>query len=313
MFSDRQQVTSDQQQRRKLRGSPLLRHLRSWLIPKSLKLVVVVWWAFAPFLGRAEYVPVPGASPAWSQPPLWQGSDPEPEGGPSLQNSDFDELPNWYEAIIGTDPFNPDTDGDAVTDSDELTVTATNPLDSDSDDNGWTDYEDWSGQSQPMADPDGDGSSNDAEQQVGANPRVADTDGDGLLDGWEMGSGGAYSPLLVDTDGNGLADYYQATGTQPPNEPPTIQSEMDLDGDGLNAGQETGYGTSDNDADFDDDGLNDGTEVTWGSSPLSADTDGDGASDLTEHGAGLNPQSIDTDGDLLFGCTGAWLDRLQCE
>jgi len=72
-------------------------------------------------------------------------------------------LPNWYEAYIGTDPYNPDTVGDGITDRDELLTTFTNSLDIDSDENGWNDYEDWSGQSQPGADPDNDGVSNQDE------------------------------------------------------------------------------------------------------------------------------------------------------
>jgi hypothetical protein len=68
--------------------------------------------------------------PVWHLPPVWQGTGPEPEAGADLGHNDYDTLPNWYEQLIGTSPYNPDTDGDLILDSDELT-------------SGWTDYDDW--------------------------------------------------------------------------------------------------------------------------------------------------------------------------
>lgn len=245
-----------------------------------------------------------------------------------MAHSDFDMLPNWYEAYIGTDPFNPDTDGDLITDRDELLVTHTNPLKKDSDGNGWTDYEDWAGLSRPEADADNDGVSNEAEAKAGTDVRKADTDDDGLTDGIELASGGVYSALLLDTDGNGVSDYAQYYGVQPgtgtggadpapavadPAASPTPASEgtgsgpgnsvetpePDADGDGLPDSREAEVGTDPAKADTDGDGLTDGLEVRWGSSPLLVDTDSDGLQDGTEYLLETDPSDPDTDLDSL--------------
>lgn len=231
-------------------------------------MAVLHWSAVSPLL-QARYIPdsVNPATP-WETAPVWfdEASAPEPEFGPDMRHSDFDLLPNWYEAFIGTDPYNPDTDGDSITDRDELVVTFTNPLDIDSNDNGWTDYEDWSGQSLPSADPDNDGLTNLDELNAGTNVRSADSDGDGLTDGIESNSGGTYSALLADTDADGTSDYNEYYGITTP-EPPPVTQPPDTDGDGLTDDQEANLGTLIDDSDTDDDGLNDGLEVTWGSSP----------------------------------------------
>jgi Bacterial TSP3 repeat len=256
------------------------------------------FWTLAPLNSRAAYVPDGAASPPWSMPPVWDGNGTAPESGPNQANNDYDQLPNWYEDLIGTDKFNPDTDGDGITDSDEITVTATSPLSADTNGNGWTDYEDWTGQSAATADPDSDGADNQAEYNAGANSRNADTDGDGLNDGLELGSSGAFNPIIADTDANGVGDYHQYYGVTPPPGPPTSVP-VDSDNDGLHDDQEPAHGTSSADPDSDDDGLNDGVEVTWGSSPTNADSDGDGASDAVENSRSLLPNDPDTDDDGL--------------
>lgn len=42
-------------------------------------------------------------------------------------DDDYDGLPNWLEDQIGTDRFNPDTDGDGIFDGDEVFLTGTDP------------------------------------------------------------------------------------------------------------------------------------------------------------------------------------------
>jgi hypothetical protein len=59
-----------------------------------------------------------------------------------LLDSDSDGLADVREAEAGTDPASPDTDGDALSDRDELEVRYTNPLDADSDYDGCLDNED---------------------------------------------------------------------------------------------------------------------------------------------------------------------------
>jgi hypothetical protein len=59
-------------------------------------------------------------------------------GGGSL-DSDFDGLADSDEIALGTDPFNPDTDGDGLGDGEEFNTQGTNPLLSDTDGDGLDD------------------------------------------------------------------------------------------------------------------------------------------------------------------------------
>jgi hypothetical protein len=156
---------------------------------------------------------------------------------------------------LGTDPNNPDTDGDGLEDGVE-TMTGI-----------------WS-----------------TDEETGTNPLLYDTDGDGLSDGVEILE--TYTdPTDDDTDHDGLSDGVETntgvwvdssdTGTDP--------NDADTDGDFLWDGLETNTGifvseddtgTSPLDYDSDGDGLEDGFEVIeWGSDPNLVDTDSDGYDD----------------------------------
>ena len=81
----------------------------------------------------------------------------------------MDGITDVEEQAIGTDPNNPDTDSDGLSDRDELRVHKTNPLNSDTDNDGLSDRNEiflW------ITDPN--------------NP---DTDGDTYRDGAEVESG----------------------------------------------------------------------------------------------------------------------------
>ncbi len=54
-------------------------------------------------------------------------------------DSDHDGLPDVQERVLGTDPNNPDTDNDGVTDGDEILKYRTNPLKADTDGDGYSD------------------------------------------------------------------------------------------------------------------------------------------------------------------------------
>lgn len=103
----------------------------------------------------------------------------------------------------GTDPLNPDTDGDGLGDGDESGV-GTEPLNPDTDGDGMNDG--WESQHDGFdptvdnstdtnpnndinADLDGDGLTNGEESEADTNPGNPDTDGDGLNDGVEVGQG----------------------------------------------------------------------------------------------------------------------------
>ncbi|MCZ7553623.1 MAG: FHA domain-containing protein [Anaerolineales bacterium] len=76
-------------------------------------------------------------------------------------DSDGDGLINSAELAAGTDPNNPDTDGDGLSDGLEVLTWKTNPL---------------------LADTDGDGLKDGVEVERGTNPLLRDTDGDGIED-----------------------------------------------------------------------------------------------------------------------------------
>ena len=108
-----------------------------------------------------------------------------------------------FDPGTGTDPLNPDTDGDGMDDGAESGA-GTAPLNPDSDGDGMNDG--WENQHDGFdptvdnstdtnpdndldADPDGDGLTNGEESEAGTNPGEPDSDGDGLNDGVEVGQG----------------------------------------------------------------------------------------------------------------------------
>jgi hypothetical protein len=166
-----------------------------------------------------------------------------------------------------------DSDGDGLTDTEELNIYHTFPNDTDTDDDGLDDG---------------------LEVNIyHSNPLVADTDGDEVDDGDEADTYFS-NPLNIDTDGDGVDDGAEA------NTYSSSLIDVDTDKDGLNDGVEAKtYFTDPIKIDTDGDGLNDGMEVyTYHSNPKSIDTDGDGLSDSVEANAyHTDPTKADTDGD----------------
>ncbi len=195
--------------------------------------------------------------------------------------SDFEEVTN-----TGTDPNNPDTDGDGYGDGDEVNFGSDplNPCDPNP--------------TNAVCDIDGDGLTNAEEATAGTDPTNPDTDGDGVLDGEEV------------TGVNDPSTPYTPTGTSDPLDPcdPINTSPAcDSDGDGLSNGDEATNGTDPNNPDTDGDGYTDGYEVINGFDPLdpcdpnnmsvSCDSDDDGLSNGDEATNGTNPNDPDTDND----------------
>ena len=135
-----------------------------------------------------------------------------------------------------------DSDGDGLSDQDEIAVHGTDPN---------------------LADTDGDGLSDGAEVTFyGTDPLSADSDGDTLSDADEINSHGT-NPNLADSDQDGLSDPDEINTHQ------TNPNQADTDQDGLTDGSEiTVHGTDPRNADTDQDGLNDGYEVSNGLDPL---------------------------------------------
>lgn len=133
--------------------------------------------------------------------------------------SDYDELITY-----GTDPLNPDTDGDGLNDSAEINQYGTDPLNRDTDGDRLTDGEEVNsyGSDPVNSDTDGDGLFDGDETALYAtDPTSADTDNDGLSDGDEALTYGT-DPTLPDTDGDEFGDGDEISmGTDPldPNDP----------------------------------------------------------------------------------------------
>ncbi|WP_430965819.1 gliding motility-associated C-terminal domain-containing protein [Spongiimicrobium sp. 2-473A-2-J] len=96
-----------------------------------------------------------------------------------MVDMDNDGLTDAEEGVLGTDPNNPDTDGDTILDGQEVTDN-TDPLD---------DCDSIGGTPLPTSDCDNDGLTTSEEGTLGTDPNNPDTDGDTLLDGQEVTDG----------------------------------------------------------------------------------------------------------------------------
>ncbi|MBQ6245509.1 MAG: hypothetical protein IJK04_01485, partial [Kiritimatiellae bacterium] len=162
----------------------------------------------------------------------------------------FPGLAITYHIGFGTDPTVADSDGDGVSDGEEVSMGA-NPADMDTDGDGLTDGE---------------------ELDLGTDPLDPDTDDDGYPDFWEAYNG--FDPIdpadgASDADDDGLtfAQEYLDHGTAP--------DYWDSDGDGLSDGDDITAGTDPLDEDTDSDELPDGFEVQIGTDPILPDSDRD--------------------------------------
>ena len=194
-----------------------------------------------------------------------------------------------------------DSDGDGVTDGDEVNdgTVGTDPCDylqssvTVSPDAAWN-----------TADCDNDGVTNIDENTNGTDPQDEDTDGDGVTDGDEVNDG---------TVGTDPCSFQTSSASVTPD---AAWNALDCDNDGVTNGAEIANGTDPQDPDTDGDGVTDGDEVndgTDGTDPCdyesasvtlipdaawnTADCDNDGVTNDDELTNGTDPQDPDTDGD----------------
>ena len=174
-------------------------------------------------------------------------------------DTDADGLTDDIELDIGSDPHNPDTDGDRLPDKFEFDSELLNLTGPDA------------------PDVDGDGLTNRQEFEIGTDPDLPDTDHDGLTDLQESdldGDGLIYQeeidletdPNRFDTDGDLLSDGFEVNSTTL--DPRTADDlEGDHDADGLSNFLEQIFGTDPDDPDSDGDQVSDGDEIAQGSDP----------------------------------------------
>jgi hypothetical protein len=207
-----------------------------------------------------------------------------------------DKLTNQQEFLNGTDPTKPDTDGDGLSDYEELIIYNTDPLSLDTDNDklwdGWEVlYGGWNFDLDPnKLDSDGNG----------INDTQEDYDNDTLwnLLEWSIGT----SPISNDTDGDGLTDDWEENYWVPESmigtDPTKDDSDKDYDGDGLSNLEEFQRNTIPIYSDTDNDGLSDGEEVLIGFPGLFSN--GSYKSDYNLPRYFTNPTTNDTDSDGIF-------------
>jgi hypothetical protein len=211
----------------------------------------------------------------------------EPQTSPPLvepaPDADGDGLPDNQEEGAGTNPYNPDTDYDGVTDTDEIVITETDPTVTDSDSDGVSDYNEFYGTTVidtdlygPCVTPydwDGDGISDPSDP----NPFDAvyndwDTDGDYVSDSLDSDP---WNPSIwADWNHNGINEDAEAPGG-------------DDDGDGVANGDDSNPGDPHLFNDWNNNGSDDHGE----------DIDGDGVMHLADSHPNNNTLWSDWDGN----------------
>jgi hypothetical protein len=256
------------------------------------------------------------------------GLDPNDDGSTDSVNGadgdpDGDGLTNRFEYWHGADPNLTDTDGDGLSDFDEVSIYYTDPSDTDTDDDGLDDcVEILTHGTDPCERDSDDDTLSDGDELLtyGTDPLEMDTDGDWMWDDWELANNldpidaadGLFDPN-IDSLPNQLEFVFLDQGYNPlvANNAAAFPWAGDPDGDGLTTQVEfvthlTNPRQNDTDLDF----LDDGWEIKYSfaakvssrkrgpaSQHPDADPDGDGLTNAQESGIGTNPNNPDTDGD----------------
>ena len=207
-----------------------------WLWLTGDLVTIFPWGTGEPGGGEQDFMAIWHDNPSMSEPLSWADW---PAGLPYSQGATTGSY--LLESIYITDPNNTDSDNDGLSDYNEINIYYTDPNDFDTD---------------------GDGLSDGDEVNIhSTDPNNTDSDNDGLADADEVN---IYStdPNNADSDSDQLSDYNE-----------------------INT-----HSTDPNDFDSDNDGLSDGEEIiTYSTNPNSSDTSGDGLTDGIIVNAGFDP------------------------
>jgi subtilisin-like proprotein convertase family protein len=215
------------------------------------------------------------------------------------QTGTFDE---WELIIHGTE-FDPDSDLDGLSDTNETDVHQTDPLDNDTDDDMLLDGDEIliHGTDPLNVDTDSDGLYDGIEILInGTDPLDTDTDDDGLSDGAEVNTYGT-NPLWPDPDVDADSFYWfqDCDDTNPDIYPGATEILNGID-DNCDLNIDDGF----NHTDFDGDGLADWPEFyIYGTNWTNPDTEGDGLWDGDEiliHNSNPLFWDNDTDADTWY-------------
>ncbi|MFW9964812.1 MAG: NosD domain-containing protein, partial [Candidatus Sifarchaeia archaeon] len=138
---------------------------------------------------------------------------------PLVVDSDGDGIDDNFEVVLGTDPLNPDSDADELSDYEEVGVYGTDPLNPDSDGDGLSDFEIIAYGTDPLnPDSDNDQLSDYWEIQYTTDPLDPDTDKDGWSDGkevWDLLTDPLVKgPININEDADFAAFGFEGTGSK---------------------------------------------------------------------------------------------------
>jgi uncharacterized membrane protein len=144
---------------------------------------------------------------------------------PNNPDTDSDGLSDGEEVLRrNTDPLNPDTDGDLLSDGAEVLEHNTDPLNPDTDDDRLSDGEEIRLGTDPRnPDTDSDGLQDGEESPPCPDPLNPDSDGDGIIDGQDLDPCDPNNPSLTATASAAMPTETPVTPTPPPTEEPTVE------------------------------------------------------------------------------------------
>ncbi len=240
----------------------------------------------------------------------------------AMSDGDGDGLTNKEEFLLGTNPYDDDSDNDGILDGVEVNIYGTDPLNIDTDGDGLydgfevqygfdplIDDEDSNGIIDGSDDDDGDGLINSREQDVGTDPINPDSDGDSWLDGYEIAEGSDPLSALDIPEQEGAQDSSSGQVGSPSlghnvNTPsssfttvPSLDTHPSSTSSASSSPSLTKLSQTATAIDTDGDGLTNNEELSLGTDSRDADTDDDGLYDGFEVQYGFDPLNADEDGN----------------